>query len=91
MKTKLMVCLLAFIMIESCVSTRKYKEQVSLAAQEKSAHEATKQNLDKCSNTVIVDEKKIADLQAELALAQDQTTFLKQNNTQALKQLKVCL
>lgn len=88
MKTKLMVCLLAFIMIESCVSTRKYKEQVSQAAQEKSAHEATKQNLDKCSNTVIVDEKKIADLQAELALAQDQTTFLKQNNTQALKQLE---
>jgi len=88
MKTKLMVCLLAFILIESCVSTRKYKEQVSQAAQEKSAHEATKQNLDKCSNTVIVDEKKIADLQAELALAQDQTTFLKQNNTQALKQLE---
>jgi len=83
-----MVCLLAFILIESCVSTRKYKEQVSQAAQEKSAHEATKQNLDKCSNTVIVDEKKIADLQAELALAQDQTTFLKQNNTQALKQLE---
>ena len=88
MKTKLMVCLLAFIMIESCVSTRKYKEQVSQAAQEKSAHDATKQNLDKCSNTVIVDEKKIADLQAELALAQDQNTFLKQNNNQALKQLE---
>lgn len=88
MKTKLMVCLLAFILIESCVSTRKYKEQVSQAAQEKSAHDATKQNLDKCSNTVIVDQKKIADLQAELALAQEQTTFLKQNNTQALKQLE---
>ncbi|HZK96587.1 MAG TPA: OmpA family protein [Prolixibacteraceae bacterium] len=88
MKTKLMVCLFAFIMIESCVSTRKYNEQVDQTAREKSAHEATKQNLDKCANTVIVDDKKIADLQAELALAQDQTTFLKQNNTQALKQLE---
>ncbi len=88
MKTKLMVCLLAFIMIESCVSSRKYKEQVSQAAQEKSAHEATKQNLDKCANTVIVDDKKIADLQAELALAQEQNTFLKQNSSQALKQLE---
>ena len=88
MKTKLMVCLLAFIMIESCVSTRKYKEQVNQAAQEKSAHSATKDDLNRCSNTVVVDEKKIADLQAELALAQEQTTFLKQNNTQALKQLE---
>jgi len=88
MKTKLMVCLLAFILIESCVSSRKYKEQVSQAAREKSAHDATKQDLDKCSNTVIVDQKKIADLQAELALAQEQSTFLKENNTQALKQLE---
>jgi len=88
MKTKLMVCLLAFIMIESCVSSRKYKDQVSQVTKEKSAHDATKQDLDKCSNTVILDQKKIADLQAELALAQDQATFLKQNNTQALKQLE---
>jgi len=85
---KLLICLLSFIMIESCVSTRKYKEQVSLAQQEKLAHSATKQDLTKCSNTVIVDEKKISDLQAELALAQDQNTFLKQNSNQALKQLE---
>ena len=85
---KLLICLLSFIMIESCVSTRKYKEQVSQAQQEKLAHSATKQDLTKCSNTVIVDEKKISDLQAELALAQDQNTFLKQNSNQALKQLE---
>ncbi|NEW83638.1 MAG: OmpA family protein [Mariniphaga sp.] len=88
MKTKLLVSLLAFIMITSCVSSRKYKDQVSQAAQEKSAHDATKQDLDKCSNTVIVDQKKIADLQAELAMAQEQNTFLKQNSSQALKQLE---
>jgi len=85
---KLLICLLSFIMIESCVSTRKYKEQVSQAEQEKLAHSATKQDLTKCSNTVVVDEKKISDLQAELALAQDQNTFLKQNSNQALKQLE---
>jgi len=88
MKMKLLICLLSFIMIESCVSTRKYKEQVSQAEQEKLAHSATKQDLTKCSNTVVVDEKKISDLQAELALAQDQNTFLKQNSNQALKQLE---
>lgn len=88
MKARLFVCLLAFIMIESCVSSRKYKEQVNQVAQEKLAHSATKQDLTRCSNTVVVDEKKIADLQTELALAQDQNTFLKQNNTQALKQLE---
>ncbi len=88
MKTRLFICLLAFVLIESCVSTRKYKEQVNQAAKEKSAHAATKEDLSRCSNTVIVDEKKIADLQAELAIAQEQNTFLKQNNNQALKQLE---
>lgn len=88
MKTKLLICLLAFIMIESCVSTRKFKDQVSQVEQEKSAHSATKQDLNNCVNTVKVDEKKISDLQAELDLAQEQNTFLKQNNTQALKQLE---
>ena len=88
MKMKLLVCLLAFIMIESCVSSRKYKEQVSQVAQEKSAHSATQQDLNNCAGTVKVDEKKISDLQAELAMAQDQNTNLKQNSNQALKQLE---
>jgi chemotaxis protein MotB len=88
MKSKLFVYLLAFILVESCVSTRKYKEQVSQFDREKMAHTTTKEDLNKCSNTVIVDEKKIAELQAELALTQDQNSFLKQNNNQALKQLE---
>ena len=88
MKTKLLVFLLASILIESCVSTRKYTEQVSQVAQEKSAHAATKQDLNSCASTLKIDEKKIADLQAELAAAQEQNSFLKQNNNQALKQLE---
>lgn len=88
MKTKLLVYLLAFISIESCVSTRKYKEQASLFEREKSAHSATKQDLNNCAITVKVDEKKIADLQAELAGQQDQVSYLKQNTNQAFKQLE---
>src|ERR1035437_8846664 len=88
MKTKLLVYLLAFILVESCVSTRKYKEQVSQLDKEKMAHTTTKEDLNKCSNTVIVDEKKIADLQAELAGQQDQVSYLKQNTNQAFKQLE---
>jgi chemotaxis protein MotB len=75
-------------MIESCVSSRKYKDQVSQVTQEKSAHSATKQDLNNCAGELKVDEKKIADLQAELALEQNQNDFLKQNNNQALKQLE---
>jgi chemotaxis protein MotB len=88
MKTKLLIYLLAFILVESCVSTRKYKEQVSQLDKEKMAHITTKEDLNKCSNTVIVDEKKIADLQAELAGQQDQVSYLKQNTNQAFKQLE---
>ena len=85
---KLLLPLLAFILIESCVSTRKFKEQQSQVAAEKSAHEATKQDLSSCANTVKVDEKKIASLEAALNACQEQVDFLKQNNNQALKQLE---
>ncbi len=88
MKTKLVVGLLAFILIESCVSTRKFNDQVSQVAKEKSAHDATKQNLNNCAGTVKADERKIAELQAELAAALEQNSMLKQNNNQALKQLE---
>ena len=88
MKTKLWVFLLAVILVESCVSTRKFNEQVSQVAAEKSAHDATKQDLSSCANTVKNDEKKIASLQAALDAASDQMNFLKQNNNQALKQLE---
>ena len=88
MKTKLWVFLLASILIESCVSTRKFNEQVSQVAKEKSAHDATKQDLNECAGKLKVDEKKIVDLLAELDADQAQITYLKQNNNQALKQLE---
>ena len=91
MKTKLLIPLVVFFLIESCVSTRKFNDQVSQVKAEKSAHDATKQDLSSCANTVKVDEKKIASLEAALEAAQDQISFLKQNNNQALKQNRHCL
>lgn len=88
MKTKLLVSLLAFILIESCVSTRKFNDQVTQVAKEKSAHDATTQDLNNCTNTMKALEIKNADLLAQLAAEQDRTNYLKQNNTQALKQLE---
>jgi chemotaxis protein MotB len=88
MKTKLLVSLLAVILIESCVSTRKFNDQVTQVAKEKSAHDATTQDLNNCTNTMKALEIKNADLLAQLAAEQERTSYLKQNNTQALKQLE---
>lgn len=88
MKTKLLVSLLALILIESCVSTRKFNDQVSQVTKEKSAHDATKQDLNNCASTIKALEIKNADLLAQLASEQERTNYLKQNNTQALKQLE---
>ena len=88
MKTRLMVSLLALIFLGSCVSTKKYKAQENQFSKEKSAHEATQQNLDNCGSKLKESEQKVSDLQLQLAAAFDQAAYLKQNNTQALKQLE---
>jgi len=88
MKTKLLVALLVFILVESCVSTRKFNDQVTQVEKEKSAHDATKQDLNNCASTMMALEIKNADLLAQLASEQERTNYLKQNNTQALKQLE---
>jgi chemotaxis protein MotB len=88
MKTKLLLSLLAFVLIESCVSTRKFNDQVTQVAKEKSAHDATKQDLNNCESTTKALEIKNADLLAQLTAEHERTAYLKQNNTQALKQLE---
>jgi chemotaxis protein MotB len=88
MKTKLLLSLLILIGIESCVSTGKFNEQVSQVSKEKSAHDATKQDLNDCNSTLKAYEIKFADLQAQLAAEQQHSAYLKENNTQALKQLE---
>jgi len=88
MKTKLMVSLLLLVIFGSCVSTKKYKEQGSQYSQEKLAHSATQQDLTNCGNKVKADEQMISDLKIQLAAALEQATYVKENNTQALKQLE---
>ena len=83
-----MVALLSLIIFGSCVSTKKFKEQGNQFSQEKLAHSATQQDLTNCSNKVRADDQMISDLKIQLAAALEQTTFMKENNTQALKQLE---
>ena len=80
--------LAGIILIESCVSTRKFNDQVTQVAKEKSAHDATKQDLNNCESTTKALEIKNADLLAQLTAEHERTAYLKQNNTQALKQLE---
>ena len=88
MKTKLIVSLFAFVVLGSCVSTKKFNEQKSLFSQEKSARASTQKDLNDCTGKAKESAKKIADLQTQLAESKEQVKFLKENSTQALKQLE---
>ncbi len=88
MRTKFIIVLLSAAVLGSCVSSKKLKTCERQAAQELSAHAQTKQALSDCENQRKLYESKVADLQAQLSAMKDQTTFLKENNTQALRQLE---
>jgi chemotaxis protein MotB len=88
MKNKLMISMLALIIFGSCVSTKKFSDQAKMLSKEKASHELSLQDLTKCENNAKVSENKIAELQAQLIDAQGQVNYLKQNNSQALKQLE---
>jgi chemotaxis protein MotB len=88
MKTNFISVVTLTILIASCVTTKKFNEQVSQLSKEKSAHEATKQDLNNCNTTLKAYEIKMADLQAQLAAEKERSAYLKENNTQALKQLE---
>jgi len=80
--------MLALIIFGSCVSTKKFSDQAKMLSKEKASHELSLQDLTKCENNAKVSENKIAELQAQLIDAQGQVNYLKQNNSQALKQLE---
>jgi len=88
MKSSLIVVLLSVAVLSSCVSSKKFKGSQSQLANEKSAHAKTQSELKGCEDQRKAAEAKIADLQAQVAVTKDQNTFLKENNTQALKQLE---
>ncbi|MEI6276352.1 MAG: OmpA family protein [Prolixibacteraceae bacterium] len=88
MKTKVIVLLFSAAILGSCVSSKKFKASESQFSMEKSAHEKTQQVLNDCESQRKVSEARIADLQTQLSTLKDQNTFLRENNTQALKQLE---
>ncbi|MCL4482338.1 MAG: OmpA family protein [Bacteroidetes bacterium] len=88
MKTRLIVVLLPLALLGACVSSKKFTAQQNQFSQEKSAHAKTRQDLSDCENQRKIGENKIADLQSQLTALKDQNSFLKENNTQALKQLE---
>jgi chemotaxis protein MotB len=88
MKTRLMGSILALAMLGSCVSSKKFNEKTNQYNQEKSAHATAQKDLNDCTNKAKEDAAMIGDLKSQLAEAKNQVSFLKENNTQALKQLE---
>ena len=88
MKSKITMVLLSVILFGSCVSSRKFNSSAIELSNEKSAHEKTKQALSNAESQLKVCDTKVADLQAQITAMKDQNVFLKENNTQALKQLE---
>lgn len=90
MKTKFnnVALVIMAILLASCVSTKKFNEQRSQLSSEKTDHAATQRDLTNCQSKVNERDNKIADLQSQLAVANNQVAYLKENNTQALKQLE---
>jgi chemotaxis protein MotB len=88
MKAKLVVVLLSAVVLGSCVSTKKFRNSESQVAQERSALAKTQQELSNCDNQRKATEAKVAELLAQIAAMKEQNNFLKENNTQALKQLE---
>lgn len=88
MRTKFIVALFLVAILASCVSTKKFKNSESQLAHQKSQTAKVQQDLSNCEGLRKGNETKIADLQAQLSGLKEQIAFLKENNTQALKQLE---
>ena len=88
MKTKFIVFLFSVAILGSCVSSKKFKGSQAQLAREKSMTAKIQQDLSGCEGEKRKLEAKNLDLQSQLAILKDQTAFLKENNTQALKQLE---
>ena len=88
MRTKFILLLCSVAMLSSCVSTKKFKNSESQLAHQKSQMAKVQQDLSTCEGLRKGNETKIADLLAQLAALKEQISFLKENNTQALKQLE---
>lgn len=86
------VAALSSVMLFSCVSTKKLKQEQEKNRQLDSAYNALQNDLKKCNDdkaSLGADaSKKNASLQGEIDALQKQIAFLKENNNVALKQLQ---
>jgi chemotaxis protein MotB len=88
MKAKFIVLLASVVVFGSCVSTKKFNNAEVQLSNEKSAHTKTQQSLSYAESQLKICDTRVADLQSQIAAMKDQNVFLKENNTQALKQLE---
>jgi chemotaxis protein MotB len=88
MKAKFIVVLLSAIVLGSCVSTKKFNNSEMLMKNEKTAHSKTQDALSYAESQLKICDTRVADLQAQITAMKEQNVFLKENNTQALKQLE---
>lgn len=88
MKINFIASVMTLLILGSCVTTKKFNQQVSLLAKEKSEHAATQKDLTECLSNANESIKKVTQLQMQLNEANQKVDFLKENNTQVLKQLE---
>ncbi|MDF2384202.1 OmpA family protein [Nostoc ellipsosporum NOK] len=90
MKSKLMLAPLALgvLMLGSCVSQKKFKKSQADYAALQTQYTTVQSNLTDCNNEKAALNRQKSALEAELANLNKQLDLLKQNNTQALKQLE---
>ena len=76
------------VVLFSCVSTKKFKAEQARYAQLSDTHAKLQSDLKICEDLKAEEARKKAALQSEIDALNKQIAFLKENNTQALKQLQ---
>jgi chemotaxis protein MotB len=80
--------LLAILMLASCVSSKKFKKSQADYVVLQGQYTASQSSLNDCNNDKAELNRQKTALDADIANLKNQVDFLKQNNTQALKQLQ---
>lgn len=80
--------ILAIVMLGSCVSSRKYKAQTKWLESVNASFAKSQADLNACENARANNKTQIDDLNKQLDELNKQKSYLKENNTQVLKQLE---
>src|SRR4051812_20131338 len=80
--------LLSILILASCVSSKKFKKSQADYVVLQGQYAASQSSLNDCNNDKAELNRQKTALDADIANLKNQIDFLKQNNTQALKQLQ---